>query len=145
MKSNVFDVASYVLEQGGSLSGSKLHKILYYIQLWSLVWTSNPMFEEKIIAKTYGPCIEEIYNLHNGVFKVVESMCNGDSSKLDKDQKDIINQVITYYLGYNIQQLMDCIRREGPWDMAIRQRDNNEITPEAMLKFFNLGTGGMSK
>jgi uncharacterized phage-associated protein len=47
---NVFDVATYILEQQGPMTTWKLQKLVYYAQAWSLVWDDDALFDEEIEA-----------------------------------------------------------------------------------------------
>ena len=42
----VLDVAAYILERQGRMPTTKLQKLVYYCQAWSLVWDERPLFDE---------------------------------------------------------------------------------------------------
>ncbi|MGH2922383.1 MAG: Panacea domain-containing protein, partial [Gaiellaceae bacterium] len=48
----------------------KLQKLLYYCQVWHLVWEGKPLFSERIEAWSNGPVVRDIYDAHRGVFSV---------------------------------------------------------------------------
>ena len=52
---NVFDVAKYIIEKQGQLTAMKLQKLVYYSQVWTLVWDEEPLFPEVIQAWGKGP------------------------------------------------------------------------------------------
>ncbi|MBD5559274.1 MAG: DUF4065 domain-containing protein [Clostridia bacterium] len=43
------------LEKTGPITTMKLQKLLYYAQVWSLVWDENELFPEKFEAWANGP------------------------------------------------------------------------------------------
>jgi uncharacterized phage-associated protein len=60
------DVADYILKHLGSMTAMKLEKLVYYSQVWSLVWTERELFRERIEAWANGPVIPSLYRLHRG-------------------------------------------------------------------------------
>ena len=66
----VHDVAAYILNKTGEITAMKLQKLVYYSQVWSLVWDEQPLFEARIEAWANGPVIPELYNEHRGQFLV---------------------------------------------------------------------------
>lgn len=69
-KPTVFDVAQYILKCKGTMSAMKLQKLVYYSQVWSLVWDDKPLFNNKIEAWANGPVVKILYNAHKGQFQV---------------------------------------------------------------------------
>lgn len=51
------DVASYILNEKGRLSGYQLQKLLYYCRAWCLVTQDRPLFEESVRAWEHGPVV----------------------------------------------------------------------------------------
>jgi uncharacterized phage-associated protein len=66
----VVDVAEYILELHGPMSTMKLHKLLYYCQVYCLVTQDRPMFDLDFQAWMNGPVIPELFELHRGKFLV---------------------------------------------------------------------------
>lgn len=118
---SVFDVAEYIYEKfsdsSQKLTAMKLQKLLYYCQAWSLVWNEEPIFCEEIQAWANGPVIKELYDKHRGMF-YVESVFDGQSSKLDEVQKDTVDRVLKSYGNKTAQWLSDLTHLEEPWREA---------------------------
>ena len=105
----------------------RLQKLVYYCQAWSLVWDEEPIFYEKIEAWSGGPVVKELYDKHRGMFKVDWStFMLGDSSKLNKEQKDTVDNVLEYYGNKTAQWLSDLTHMEEPWKKA-RDRDGLNV------------------
>lgn len=54
------DVAAYILNERGRLSGYQLQKLLYYSQAWCLVTQGRRLFAEEIRAWEHGPVVYEV-------------------------------------------------------------------------------------
>lgn len=115
---NVFDVASYIVEELGTVTTMKLQKLVYYCQAWSLAWDEDVLFPEKFQAWANGPVCKELFDLHKGLFTINSSaMFNQKLSGNDftQDQKDTIDSVIEYYGDKSPTWLSDLTHSELPW------------------------------
>lgn len=116
---NVFDVSSYILKKTGKISSMKLQKLVYYCQVWSLVWDEQPLFPEKIKAWANGPVIGELFFQLKGLFQVDEDdLLLGNYRKLNDTQIETINAVIDYYGDKSAQWLIELTHDEYPWRKA---------------------------
>ena len=123
---SALDVAAYILDKSGPLPAMKLQKIVYYSQAWSLVWDEQPLFRDRIEAWAYGPVVPRLFRAHRGRFKV--GSIPGDASRLDEDQRETVEAVISFYGDKSSQWLSDLTHLEAPWSEA-RERaglDNGE-------------------
>ena len=114
---SVFDAAKYILSKTGSVSSWKLQKLIYYSQAWSLVWDDRPLFNERIEAWANGPVCPDLYNQHRGQFHVTD-IAIGNADALDKDARETIDGVLTYYGDKTPQWLSDLTHAEAPWKVA---------------------------
>ena len=140
---SALDVARYILNKQGEMTAMKLQKLVYYSQAWSLVWDDSSLFKEKIEAWAGGPVVKELYRKHKGKFKVTKSTFDGDSRKLDENQKDTVNVILEHYGDKSGQWLSDLTHSEKPWICARRgippfERGNREITLESMAEFYSV-------
>jgi len=140
---SVFDVAKYILERRGVVSGMKLQKLVYYAQAWSLVWDELPLFEDEIQAWVSGPVVYTLFDAHRGMYLISsDDLPSGDSNKLSDDQKDTINAVLNYYGAKDSQWLSDLTHMEDPWIQAREgllpnERGNNIITLASMEEYYS--------
>ena len=137
---SVFDVAAYILQRTGKITTMKLQKLVYYCQAWSLVWDEKRLFPEQIRAWANGPVVQKLYDAHRGMFKI-SSIANGDSSKLNSEQKDTIKAVLAFYGDKPSQWLSDLTHLERPWrdarqGLADSERGTAEITLAAMSEYY---------
>ncbi|MEW6272383.1 MAG: type II toxin-antitoxin system antitoxin SocA domain-containing protein [Thermodesulfobacteriota bacterium] len=137
---NVDDVAAFIQERTGPLSAYKLQKLVYYAQAWSLAWTGNPLFREKIKAWVDGPVVPQLWhNRRNGQ--------HGDPSALTMDQAETVSAVLDFYETLSPAQLIELSHHEEPWrkareGLSPRARGNREITPQSMIDFYRPAATG---
>jgi len=140
---NVFDVTRYILKKLGPMTTAKLQKLVYYSQAWSLVWDEKPLFRQKIQAWANGPVIPTLFRAHQGKFKVnVASFPDGNIRRLNKDQKETIDSVLSHYGKKSAQWLIDLSHLEDPWKNARKgckpgEKCTNEITLGAMMEYYS--------
>ena len=92
---SIFDAARYILEMRGRTSTMKLQKLCYYAQAWSLVWDDTPLFDEDFEAWANGPIFPVLFQRFKGRFDLVaEDITDGDSSRLNADQKETVGMVL---------------------------------------------------
>lgn len=147
VKTNVFDVAKYILEKKGGLSAMKLQKLVYYAQAWSLVWDDEPLFKNRIEAWSNGPVIKDLYQAHAGKFhinqrdKTISSFTTG---LLSSRQKKSIDVVLDAYGDKSAQWLSDQTHSEAPWidarkglpELSRGDRDH-EISLASMAEYYS--------
>lgn len=141
---SVFDVARYVLYTiGGTITTMKLHKLLYYCQVWHIVWEDRPLFPQRIEAWANGPVVRELFNFHKGMFDIsFQQFTLGNMSKINNTQKEDIDIVLHTYGDKTSQWLVDQTHREAPWadarkGLAPLERGNAVITPEAIHQYYS--------
>lgn len=134
---SIFDVARYILEQKGEMSTWKLQKLCYYAQAWHYTWTERRLFSEDFQAWRNGPVCPELFQAHKGKFMVAAEDIQGDSAKLDADEKESIDTVLDEYGALTPYELREMTHEEAPWKDArgdLPKDANSEIviTPESM-------------
>lgn len=123
------------------LTNLKLQKLLYYIQLHSLLKFGVPIFDEKIIAWKHGPVVETLYYdlkdckanpIHEKIFNNPEKYTMPDISTL---QSDFLENVIYYYNRLSPWFLRDLTHDENngvnPWS---KTENGQEISHELMKR-----------
>nr|MBF2754094.1 SocA family protein [Gammaproteobacteria bacterium AqS3] len=100
----------------------KLQKLVYYSQCWALVWDEEPLFDEEIQAWMNGPVCKPLYDLNKGKFKITaDDIADGDSNRLNEDERETIDAVLEGYGDNTAQQLSDLTHLEAPWNSARRR------------------------
>lgn len=110
----VDDVVAFVLEQCGTVTTYKLHKLLYYAQGWSLAWDGRALFDAKIKAYENGPCVGQIFNDHRGQ-RHVSRWSAGNPERLSDDERDTIRAVLEMYGTKTAEELVEMTHNEAPW------------------------------
>lgn len=140
-KTNVLDVAKYVLRHTGEISAMKLQKLVYYCQAWSLVWDGKSLFSDPIEAWANGPVVPRLYQAHRGRFAVNIFSFTGNSRKLTGIQRETIEAIVNFYGKKSPQWLSDLTHREKPWldaraGLPVGERGNNRISDLAMAEYY---------
>lgn len=107
-----FDVSAYIVHKIGPTTSSKLQKLLYYAQAWSLVWKGRPLYREKMFAWQVGPIVNPVFDTYRDKFKV-DSIPEGNRANLSKSDKTTIKTVLHFYGDKTAQVLNDIIHMEG--------------------------------
>ena len=111
IKITIFDVSSYILERLGRITAMKLQKLVYYCQAWSLVLDESPLFKENIEVWANTPVVKELYEAHRGMYNLDKNdLPSGDFSRLDDNQKETIDIVLSFYGEKSIEwgKYSDC-------------------------------------
>lgn len=142
-RTNVFDVAAYILSKSGEMTTMKLQKLVYYSQAWSLVWDEKSLFLEPIEAWVSGPVVRKLYNWHKNMFKIkVLPITLGNPAKLIKEQKETIDAVIKFYGKKTSHWLSNLTHKEEPWKKAREGLRSNErgkkvISHASMAEYYS--------
>lgn len=117
-ETSVYNVAKYIIENFKEpITAMKLQRLVYYCQVWSVVWDEKILFNEHIYAWANGPIVKELYEIHKGKF-LVTNIDGGDVEKLDEDQRDTVLLVLKSYGNKSAQWLSELTRLEAPWITA---------------------------
>lgn len=135
------DVAAYILKKRGPMSAMKVHKLVYYCQVWSLVWEDRPIFSDGIEAWVNGPVVPALYEKHKGEFQLTEWRA-GEIDNLNAQDKETINVVLEAYADKDAQYLSDLTHSELPWKEAriglkSDERGKREITLASMMEYYS--------
>lgn len=115
------------------ITNLKLQKLLYFVQAICLIVFDKKAFPEKILAWSYGPVVNEVYQLykqkHAGEINS-ESTVKDISSGLYQ----IINEVVNCYGSIEANKLIDFTHEEEPW---INTEINKEIDIDLIKNYYN--------
>jgi uncharacterized phage-associated protein len=107
------DVAREVRRRlGASVGTTKLHKLLFYVQAWSVAWRDEPSFSEAIEAFANGPVVKPLW--------VAEQ--HGRPMPLAQPVADdgVLDLVLGHYGSMTKRQLIVATHHEGCWQAARR-------------------------
>lgn len=115
------------------ITNLKLQKLLYYVQAISLQVFEKLAFKEKIMAWSYGPVVNEVYQKykenHSNEIKI-----DGKVKKISSGLEKVINEVIESYGSMEANKLIDFTHEEEPWKNT---EINKEIKTDIIKKYFN--------
>ncbi len=114
----VLDVATYVLNQAGSISTMKLQKLVFYSQAFHLVCQDVPLFQEDIEAWANGPVVPELFKFHKGEFVISRGFLAGAADALTSEERASVDHVIQCLGDWSGAQLSDLTHSEDPWRLA---------------------------
>ena len=140
---SAFDVAAYILERKGEITTLKLQKLVYFAQAWSLSLDEKPLFNEKIEAWPNGPVIKDLFDYHRGRH-YISSIADGDSEKLDEDQRATIDMLLENYgekPAYWLERLShsDPAWIEARGGLSPTEKGDTEITIDSMVRYYSRG------
>lgn len=108
----------------------KLQKLLYYIQGLSAKIFGKPAFNNNIVAWSYGPVIEDIYQIYKGRNPISTPK---SEIKISDGLEKIIDIVITSYGQMEAEKLIGFTHDEDPWKNAEK---NSIIDFESIKEYF---------
>ena len=115
------------------ITNLKLQKLLYFVQALCLMIFGKKAFPEKILAWSYGPVVNEVYQQYkqNHANEInSESNVKNISSGLYK----VIEEVVNCYGAIEANKLIDFTHEENPW---INTEINKEIDIDLIKDYFD--------
>ena len=133
----VYEIAAHISSRLGGVDRYKLHKLVYYVQAWSLAWHKRPAFEERIEAWKHGPVAPSL-QAEMG-YRASDSILRADP--LSPEEAAHVDRVLVYYGHMSADHLIKLTHEEAPWcnaraGLAPTEPSSNEITTEAMQSFY---------
>lgn len=115
------------------ITNLKLQKLLYFVQAICLMIFGKKAFPEKILAWSYGPVVNEVYQQYK------QNHANEINSELNVKNVSsglykIINEVVNCYGSIEANKLIAFTHEEEPW---INTEINKEIDIDLIKNYFN--------
>lgn len=140
------DIADFLLQVSSEeeevtlITQMHLHKLLYYVQGWSLAMRGQPIFPDGIEAWTHGPVVQSLYSAYRDNVDQPIPVPESQTSLSEEDQ-DFVKSVWEGYKGYSAGKLRQMTHQESPWILArdgyeSHERCNQEISQANMRDFF---------
>lgn len=130
------DVAQYILDARGPMTTMKLQKLVYYGQVWSIVWDDDVLFDQDIEAWRNGPVVRELWEATRGRLRI-EHVPGGNAKSLSPDQRDTVDLVLKFYGDKDAQWLSDLTHMEQPWQTAYAKGQNTAIDLEEVSEYYS--------
>lgn len=120
-------------DTGDTISNLKLQKLLYYAQGFHLaIYDGRPLFEEDIIAWSYGPIVREVYDEYSELGSSAIPMPD-ENIELTSEENELIGDVWSVYGQFSALKLMEMTHNEMPW---MTTEKNSVISHEKLREFF---------
>lgn len=143
----------YILKVCGQISHIKLHKLLYYIESWHLVFIGVPLLDEEFEAWLHGPVVRRLFGKyrHAGIYayealpmvqREIDEGVAVIEGALTKEQLEIVTDVLKEY-GQHSGYHLECLtHEEAPWKEARAgvepgEASNQVIPKESMKRFYS--------
>lgn len=150
-------IINYSNEKEYEISNLKLQKLLYFVQAYFLLDSAGKRscFNEKIEAWDFGPVVPVAYHefkrYGSGNIPSVKSYLNFEDKddiwsikrvsfnddKINLNDKSLINAVVDEFSSFSATSLIELTHKQEPWMSVYRQHENNEITCESLMEYFN--------
>lgn len=121
-----------------------VHKLLYYVQGWSLAIRGVQVFSDPIVAWKHGPVVCELYGqLKSYGDSPITDFNLLEADGIDGNDRFMIASVWERYKNFSAMFLRSMTHRERPW-LNARQgippdvNKNVEITCDSMKEFFTM-------
>lgn len=155
---NVLDICRYIInysnDKNYDISNLKLQKLLYFIQVYFLIETKKPCFNEIIEAWDFGPVIPVAYNEYKGyagthiphIKQYIEYDKNNiwNNKRVDynnniilSDDKYLINAVVDKLANYTATDLVNITHHQKPWVSVYKANKHNKITNQSLYEYFS--------
>jgi uncharacterized phage-associated protein len=131
-----FDVQNWFLawtsdDEDASIGITKLQKLLYYAQGYSLVKLGYPLFGDEIRAYEHGPVVKKVWKnapakLPNEEFKPLKLEVDFDFSTFTLDESQILADVWETFGAHSARYLSHKTHKDKPWIEAWARAQNNE-------------------
>lgn len=151
-KQNIIDVAKYIIKYANDndyhLSVFKLENLLYYVNIYSLIETDNPMFNSQVEITDYGIRYPEIkayfgrldymHMWHKDVYLEDSGLLIPKEipyeDTLTDDDKNIAHPVLEKLIDIPEIYVQDLIRSQEPY--IIVKENNIKISYEMLYNYF---------
>jgi len=125
-------------EEASPLTNLQLHKLLYYVQSWSLIVRQSELFPENLEAWRYGPVVPEVYRAlpqDQGTDRISPALF-ANTADLLPEEAEFVSQVWESYKQYSAIELFKMTHAETPWIKAWggRPKDGHGEDPISVIE-----------
>jgi uncharacterized phage-associated protein len=139
---SVIEVANSVVaecdaERGEIISNLKLQKMLYYLQGFFIAIFDKKLFNEPIVAWTYGPVVVVAYRHFKKFGKgAIQLKRNEKKIILFGKEYNLFKNVMKEYGQFSAIKLMEMTHEEPPWKATFNECPRKEITYNRLKEYF---------
>lgn len=115
------------------ITNLKLQKMLYFVQAICLIIFGKKAFSEKILAWSYGPVVNEVYQ-HYKQKHAEEIESEGTVKNISSGLDRVIEEVVNCYGSIDVNKLIGFTHEEEPW---LNTEINKEIKTQLIKDYFS--------
>lgn len=150
-------IVNYSNEKDYGISNLKLQKLLYFVQAYFLLESKGKRscFNERIEAWDFGPVVPVAYHefkqYGGGNIPFIKSYLDFEDTDdiwsikrlkfkdeiINSSDKMLIDAVVDEFSTFSATSLVNLTHKQTPWVAAYRPHENNEITLESLMEYFN--------
>ena len=133
-------VANYLIrramDDNKPLTNMQVQKLAYFSQAWVLALTDRQLFEQDVVAWTWGPVVIDVYeSLKKYGRNEVDETIDCPDEEFDKNEQSIMNQVYEQYGSLDAFELSDLTHQpSAPWATTWRNGGMGKIISKKMIK-----------
>lgn len=140
------DVANLILKSTGtaSMDKKKLHKLLYYVQGWTLAALGRPAFSNDLQAWVDGPVSTGMRRKTQlkTCFEVANRPLENPQVTEDRDLLALLQLIAPYYAQKETKALVDSTHSEAPWlnargGIPADAHSHAAISDESLYSYFS--------
>ena len=129
----LINVANYIINESDDITNLALQKLLYYSQVFSILFRDKSLFSSECGVWEQGPVYGKIYYLFkNNSGDVINK--NIVTNQLSEDVTEILDNVINCFGCYSGSVLAYFTHNEKPWKES--RKNNIDYIPNELLKEF---------
>lgn len=114
-------------KEGLPLTNKKLQKLIYYAQVWNLVFNDRRLFDDVIEAWIHGPVVPSVYRKYKKYGRMmIDEDAEFNDKIFDKKELDVLEEVWGIYGKFDGDYLEMLSHSEKPWSMARGDAEINE-------------------
>ncbi len=134
---SALDAAAFLALVPRPMSWLKMQDLLYFAQAWHLVWDSELLFPEPIIATEDGVRIDSLNNLLDGKFEVTaKDVRKGRTDNVGESGKKTLSGMVKFYGQRSHYRLSQAIIQEEPWLRARAAGEGFVIDPAVLHRHY---------
>lgn len=130
------DVAEYIIANNEETTNLVLQKLLYYVELFYMVFNNEKLFESQCKAWAHGPVYGRIYYEYKE-FRKEPIEKNKEYKNFDSSLKDLIDSIIKNFGCYSGKVLSYFTHNEDPW-ISFSESTDQIIDKNIMIKYARL-------
>lgn len=129
---------------GDCITNLRMQKLCFFAQVWSVVATDSPIFDDRIEAWALGPVMPKLYRrFRKYKWQSIDpaEAKNKRFQRLAEAQLEILQQVWDVFSAMSPRQLVHLTHAHAPWQDAYGDRPSGracdeEITIDAIRQFY---------